>query len=182
MRRPRCRAAEPNGVPITLVESEEIGTVGVGEATIPHIINFNRMLGLKKHEFMKATLRHLQARHRVRELGRRGLPLYSSVRLHGDDLQGHGLFHQLLAARARRRRPTSHPATMRCARLRRAAQVPPAASTNRVRLSDIAYAYHFDATLYARYLRARPRRAASGGTKADREGQQRAGDRLRRAR
>ena len=42
-------------VSITLVESDEIGTIGVGEATIPDIITFNRMLGLNEAEFMKAT-------------------------------------------------------------------------------------------------------------------------------
>jgi len=40
---------------IYLVESEQIGTVGVGEATLPHIRFFNNTLGIDEAEFMKAT-------------------------------------------------------------------------------------------------------------------------------
>ena len=43
------------GVSITLVESEQIGTVGVGEATLPHIRFFNRSLGIEERDFMRAT-------------------------------------------------------------------------------------------------------------------------------
>jgi len=43
------------GAMVTLVESDEIGTVGVGEATIPAIRNFNNALGIDEAEFVKAT-------------------------------------------------------------------------------------------------------------------------------
>ncbi|MBZ6381282.1 tryptophan halogenase family protein [Sphingomonas sanguinis] len=42
-------------VSVTLVESDAIGTIGVGESTIPPIITFNRLLGINEAEFMAAT-------------------------------------------------------------------------------------------------------------------------------
>jgi tryptophan halogenase len=44
----------PN-VAVTLIESEQIGTVGVGEATLPHIRFFNQTIGIDEAEFMRET-------------------------------------------------------------------------------------------------------------------------------
>jgi len=42
-------------IELTLVESDAIGTIGVGESTIPPIVLFNRLLGIGEAEFMRAT-------------------------------------------------------------------------------------------------------------------------------
>ncbi|RYY36095.1 MAG: tryptophan halogenase, partial [Sphingomonadales bacterium] len=42
-------------VEVTLVESDAIGTIGVGESTIPPLVTYNRLLGINEAEFMRAT-------------------------------------------------------------------------------------------------------------------------------
>jgi hypothetical protein len=49
------RRLETKDYTVTLIESDEIGTVGVGEATLPHIKIFNDMLGIDEAHFMRET-------------------------------------------------------------------------------------------------------------------------------
>src|ERR1700741_3411251 len=42
-------------VDLTLIESEAIGTIGVGESTIPPLVTYNRLLGINEAEFMRGT-------------------------------------------------------------------------------------------------------------------------------
>jgi tryptophan halogenase len=44
-----------SGQSIRLIESDDIGIIGVGEATIPHLHEFNLALGINEDEFVKAT-------------------------------------------------------------------------------------------------------------------------------
>src|SRR5260370_12230400 len=49
------RQLGPDDYAVTLIESDEIGIVGVGEATLPHIKIFNDMLGIDEAQFMRET-------------------------------------------------------------------------------------------------------------------------------
>jgi tryptophan 7-halogenase len=42
-------------VELTLIESDAIGTIGVGESTIPPLVAYNRLLGINEADFMRAT-------------------------------------------------------------------------------------------------------------------------------
>lgn len=50
-----CHLFQDSALKITLIESEAIGTVGVGEASLPHLRYFNERLGINEHEFMRVT-------------------------------------------------------------------------------------------------------------------------------
>jgi len=137
---------------VTLIESEEIGTIGVGEATIPPLIAFNSLLGINENEFMKATQATFKLGIEFVNWGGIGERYFHPFGVMGQDLQGLP-FHQLyLRERTRRVMPEITDWAMaavaasrgKFARPGREAQFP---------LNQLNYAFHFDAGLYARFLR-----------------------------
>src|SRR5437868_11959100 len=62
----------PTRCAVTLVESEAIGIVGVGEATLPHIRGFNERLGIDEAEFMAATRATFKLGIEFRDWARKG--------------------------------------------------------------------------------------------------------------
>jgi tryptophan halogenase len=143
----------PKDVSITLVESEEIGTIGVGEATIPDIINFNRILGVNELEFMKATQATFKLGIEFIDWGRKGDAYIHPFSVHGVDMKGIDFHQYWLHERAGGNEYPIHHYSM-CAVAAAHNKFALPVSDPRSVLSYIRYAYHFDATLYARYLRA----------------------------
>jgi tryptophan halogenase len=139
-------------VRISLVESDEIGTVGVGEATIPPLIAYNNMLGINEDEFVAATRGTFKLGIEFVDWGAPGERYFHPFGPHGQDFRGVH-FHQLYL-RERKRRPLDDIAawsmSATAARLGRFARPGPDA---RLPLSQLLYAFHFDAGLYARFLR-----------------------------
>jgi tryptophan halogenase len=140
------------GWTITLVESDEIGTVGVGEATIPMIRLFNQALGIDEAEFLRET-------HGTWKLGIEfdgwGAPGERYMHAFGQVGRGLGLLpfhHYWLRAHASGRAGPLGDYVLNAvaAKAGRFAHVDRAADSV---LPPMPYAFHFDAGLYAAYLR-----------------------------
>jgi len=142
-----------NGVTrVTLIESDEIGTIGVGEATIPPVITFNRMLGINENDFLRATQGTYKLGIEFVNWGGIGERYFHPFGVHGEDL--HGVhFHQLyLRERKRRVMPDISAWSMSAvaASLGRFGRPGPKAVPP---LTELFYAFHFDASLYGKFLR-----------------------------
>ncbi len=142
-----------NGVTrITLVESDEIGIVGVGEATIPPIKNFNAMLGIDEDEFVAATQGSFKLGIEFAGWQRPGQSYIHPFAAFGTDINGIKFHH--FWVKLREQNPALDYSDLNlsavAARLGRFARPDgnPASP-----LSSLDYAYHFDAGLYAGFLR-----------------------------
>ena len=137
---------------ITLLESEEIGTVGVGEATIPTIHWFNELIGLDEAEFLRATKATFKLGIEFVDWAAPGHRYFHPFGSYGAQLPGVAFHHRWLKA-------VNEGLEMPLAALSLAGRL---AAENRFAkpvgearsiLSTLGYAYHFDAGLYARHLR-----------------------------
>ena len=140
------------GCQIELVESDDIGTIGVGEATIPPIKLFNQTLGLDEAEFMKRTQGSFKLGIQFHNWGRLGQKYFHPFGPYGRNFDTVPLYQHWLAQRAGGRESNLDDLCMAGAMAREGRFVRPSSDQRHV-LSTFDYAYHFDAGLYARYLR-----------------------------
>jgi tryptophan halogenase len=140
------------GVSITLIESSDIGTVGVGEATIPTIRRFYGQLGMSDAEVMRACEATAKFGIRFVDWLRPGHDFVHPFGRFGQDLKGVDFHHYWLAARA-----AGDPAPLGdyslgslIAREGHATLPVPDPGSQ---LGIFDWALHFDAALFARHMR-----------------------------
>jgi tryptophan halogenase len=131
---------------ITLVESEEIGTIGVGESTVPPIVRFHQLLGIDEREFMRECAATFKVAIWFENWGRIGDWYLHPFGRHGQPTWMAEFYNFWLHARAQGHKV---PIGEYCYEWL-------AAVKGRFALREnprVNYAYHFDAALYSRYLR-----------------------------
>jgi len=138
---------------ISLVESDQIGTIGVGEATIPMINLFNRMLELDEDEFMRQTQGTFKLGIEFVNWGRLGDRYYHGFGVIGQETWTVDFYQywlkQYLAGKAPEldRFSINNVASMHNKFMRAQGDMPNSP------LGQIIHAYQFDAGLYAKFLR-----------------------------
>lgn len=147
------RIMSRTGLNIRLIESEEIGTVGVGEATIPQIALFNELLGFDEDDFMRKTQATFKLGIEFVNWGAKGDSYLHPFGTYGVDMEGIQFHHFWL--RMKEINPDTPPLSDYCLqdygakrnKFTRPMNIPQSP------LSNIHYAFQFDAGLYAKYLR-----------------------------
>ncbi|MBF7073852.1 tryptophan 7-halogenase [Glaciecola sp. MH2013] len=137
---------------ITLIESEAIGTVGVGEATLPHLRAFNQRLGINEQEFMRETSATYKVGIEFSNWGDLGQSYIHPFGDYGHKINGINFHHfwlkQHLSGNAHCIDDYSLPVVASLAEK----FAFPSQDYNHVS-STFSYAYHIDAGRYAKYLR-----------------------------
>ena len=142
-------------VEIRLIESEEIGIVGVGEATIPHIRNYLALAGVDALEMIAQTKATFKLGIQFVDWGAPGERYFHGFGNIGRDMLWLHTHQLWLAGRERAPRSVKHfdnYSIAGAAALRNRFAFPDKRNPNSP-IADLEYAYHFDASLFGRFLR-----------------------------
>ena len=147
--------SEAHDLSITLIESEAIGTVGVGEATIPPFVEFNQLLGIDEAQLLAATQGTFKLGIQFANWGAVGDSYIHPFGAYGYNIGGiafHHIWHRNRMAGDKRPLQVFNAETMAAyfGKFLRSEDY----QQQRDDLPPINYAYHLDAGRYAAFLRA----------------------------
>lgn len=136
---------------VQLIESDEIGTVGVGEATIPQLQIFNDLLGIDENEFMRATGATFKLGIQFVDWYKQGQDYFHAFGEVGKNFEGIQFYHYWLRLQQAGLASSIEDYTLasKACRLNKFSRPTKAGNSP---LSSIAYAFHLDAGLYAKFL------------------------------
>jgi tryptophan halogenase len=145
-------------ISVELVESDAIGIVGVGEATIPPMQGFNRMVQLDERAFLAATQGTFKLGIEFHNWGRQGDSYLHQFGLVGREIDAHVKLHHWwllgrLAAQVDGRPYPAYQDLFMARALAREDRFTPSGRDKQQVGNRYTHAYHFDANLYARHLR-----------------------------
>ncbi|PVX30008.1 tryptophan halogenase family protein [Sphingomonas pokkalii] len=141
------------GLELELVESDAIGTVGVGEATIPHITLFNTMLGIDEAAFVRETNATYKLGIEFVDWHRIGHRYIHPFGVYGLDMLGVEFHHFWLKARTLGDPTPLDAYSIGIAGGLRGRFAHPRPDQPNSPLAKLGYAFQFDAGLYAAFLR-----------------------------
>ncbi len=141
-----------NGCEITLIESDEIGTVGVGEATIPTIKLFNQTLGIDEREFVRETQGSFKLGIQFVDWAKLDHIYFHPFGSYGRPFD-YGAVHQYWVYSGAYDSGISFDDLCMAWAMAREGKFSLPSTDQRSVLSTFEYAYHFDAGLYAAFLR-----------------------------
>ncbi|UAB78836.1 tryptophan 7-halogenase [Erythrobacter sp. SCSIO 43205] len=138
---------------ITLIESEAIGTVGVGEATIPPIRNFNSRIGIDEATFVKETAGSYKLGIQFVDWSRLGHAYFHPFGQYGAEFDKVPFYHYWMRESLAGRIDGPIDDFSMCWAMAKAGKFAHPEADRRKIQSTFDYAYHFDAGLYAAFLR-----------------------------
>jgi len=142
---------EDKNISVTLIESPNIGTIGVGEATIPNFVAFNKSIGIDEIDLIKETQATFKLGIKFNNWYQKDSTFFHPFADYGlkiNDVEFHHYVNKMkLQGEVLDLKNYCFATTL--ANYGRFAQPNPNPPSP---LADYSYAYHLDATLYARYL------------------------------